>query len=64
MIIGMLLAGLILFGISYIVVALLRDNRKEDEYEYMTIQDCKDLYYYVDKRVVIEDGKITDIVNR
>lgn len=68
MIIGILLFALILFGVSYIISVLLKDNRKEDEYiepnEYMTLKDCLDLYYYEDKRVVIEDGKITDIVNR
>lgn len=28
----------------------------------VTIQDCLDLFYYKNKRVVIEDGRIVDFV--
>lgn len=66
MIIGILLFALILFGVSYIISVLLKDNRKEDEYiepnKYMTLQDCIDMYYYEDRRIVIENGKVTEII--
>jgi len=66
MVIGFLLFALILFGVSYIISVLLKDNRKEDEYiepnKYMTLQDCIDMYYYEDRRIVIENGKVTEII--
>ena len=57
-IVGLMFMALVLF--------ILNKAKSGDEYiepnEFMTLQDCLDLYLYSDRRFVIENGKITEII--
>ena len=66
MLIKLFIIGFIIFSIgSFINIFILR-NDKEEEYlepnEFMTLQDCLDIYYHDNKRMVIENGQVTKII--
>lgn len=59
---------IIIVGLMFmaLVLSILDKAKSKDEYiepnEFMTLQDCLDLYYYDNRRFVIENGKITEII--
>lgn len=59
---------IIIVGLMFmaLVLSILDKAKSKDEYiepnEFMTLQDCLDLYLYSDRRFVIENGKITEII--
>lgn len=59
---------IIILGLMFmaLVLSILDKASSKDEYiepnEFMTLQDCLDSYLYSDRRFVIENGKITEII--
>lgn len=59
---------IIIVGLMFmaLVLSILDKAKSKDEYiepnEFMTLQDCLDLYLYSDRRFIIENGKITEII--
>jgi len=67
----LLIVGLSIFVISLLVNAFILKYKDEYGYnektyiepnEYMTIQDCLDMYYHDNKRMIIENGQVTKII--
>ena len=59
---------IIIVGLMFmaLVLSILDKAKSKDEYiepnEFMTLQDCLDLYLYSDRRFIIENCKITEII--
>lgn len=57
--------GFGLFSVSFITTLFLKEDKPKERIEpseYITLADCLEMYYYDDRRMIIENGRITDII--